>query len=131
MIRRASAALKHYTSSLEKRTKIGELYYTAFSAHAFLTIPGDIQLTDALTRFPLLCDTPHHADELFAKLAERHLHPGKWYRPTLFPGPINPATYNYDPEACPVAESLSARILNLPTNISLAQAKEIIDVCNS
>lgn len=127
MIRQATNALKQYDESHRRRKSIGRVYFSALANHPTLQIPGDVQLEDAMTRFPLICSSAEEAETLFARLASKGLNPGKWYRPTLFPGPTNPAVYNYDPEDCPVAESLSARILNLPTNVSEERAKEILD----
>lgn len=131
MVRKTSASLKKYDAILKRRTHVGELYYAALTSHPTLEIPDDVQISEAMTRFPLICSSALEADALFSRLAERGLNPGKWYRPTLFPGPVDAGAYNYDAEACPVAERLSSRILNLPTNVTLEHAKEIIDALNS
>jgi dTDP-4-amino-4,6-dideoxygalactose transaminase len=54
---------------------------------------------------------------------------GKWYRPLFFPGVKDYSAYNYRVGSCPVAEDVSARIVNLPTDLNTTAkvAKEIAD----
>lgn len=77
---------------------------------AALDEPGRV-----LVRYPVLLDSAATAQESFRVLEARGAVPGRWYRPLLFPGPGDPDAFGYRPGSCPVAEDVSARILNLPT----------------
>jgi dTDP-4-amino-4,6-dideoxygalactose transaminase len=81
----------------------------------------------ALLRYPVLAKTPQQAEKLFAELKGKGMPVGKWYRPLFFPGIADYNMYSYSPGSCPVAEDISARIINLPTglNIKAELAKEI------
>ncbi|HMR72495.1 MAG TPA: DegT/DnrJ/EryC1/StrS family aminotransferase, partial [Candidatus Saccharibacteria bacterium] len=122
--------LNVFDANLARRQAAGQLYMNAFRKHDNFTIPAGIVPDGVYTRFPVICRTAEQASALFALLAQRKLHPGKWYRPTLFPGPTDPALYHYNPASYPVAEDISARIVNLPTNISTERVKEIIHACH-
>lgn len=101
-------------------------------AEADCMIPGAIARGDgALVRFPLLLASAQKANEAFAHLQRVGLSPGKWYRPLLFPGvgaAEQASVYGYSNGQCPVAEDVSARIINLPTGpaVSEEKAKEIM-----
>lgn len=118
--------LKEYRQILTKRLHAANVYRELSSDH--FTLPKNLPDTYAPARFPVLCRDPAQAARLFDALRAAGHYAGKWYRPTLFPGVPDARQYNYDPELCPVAEDISARILNLPTNITVAEAKEIADV---
>lgn len=121
------SGLKMYEKLIIKR-KIITAYY-AENLPANLSMPKSVYKTDkALVRFPVLCENNLEATRLFQVLRDEGHYSGRWYSPIIFPKVTNPELYNYDPELCPVAEDISARILNLPTNITLKEAQEIIDV---
>ena len=118
--------LKKYNSVLSKRRLVTSEYLQ--NPPSNLMLPKHIPENYAPVRFPLLCENIAEATRLFNVLREEKHYSGRWYRPVIFPGTISPELYNYDPELCPVAEDISARILNLPTNITPQEAKEILDV---
>ena len=76
----------------------------------------------------MICADKETAEKLFDELRARGHYSGKWYRPIPFPDAKDPTLYEYDATRYPKAEDISARILNLPTNISTDEAKEIADV---
>lgn len=86
-----------------------------------------------LVRFPLLANTREIASQIFDELRQKGINVGKWYRPLFFPGVNNLKQYYYEIGSCPVAEDLSVRIINLPTNqqTTVQQAKELIDAIKS
>lgn len=90
-----------------------------------LDVPGR-----AMVRYPVLLGSTERAEAVFAALAAEGLVPGRWYRPLLFPGPSDPAAYAYAPGTSPVAEDVSARILNLPTApfVTEAAARRAVEV---
>lgn len=115
--------LKQYRPIVTKRLHAADVYRELLSDHFML--PKNLPNNYAPVRFPLLCQDAAQATRLFDTLRTAGHYSGKWYRPTLFPGVQDPKQYNYDPELCPVAEDISARILNLPTNVTVTEAKEI------
>lgn len=131
MLKRMLEGMVAYEKQLEDRTKVTDFYRVSFLNHEQLVLPKGCQGGGALLRLPLLYPSGETAEQAFKTLQKRGFHVGKWYRPTLFPGPSDPNVYNYDRELCPVSEDLAARILNLPTNISLARAKELVNAINS
>ena len=118
--------LKSYKTIVEKRRHAAAIYRENLSPD--FTIPRHIPDAYAPVRFPVLCKDATSALLLFETLRTTGHYSGKWYRPILFPGAADPTPYNYDAESFPVAEDISARILNLPTNITASEAKEIVDV---
>ncbi len=127
MVERVNQAIASYDNILKRRQDSATLYTAALSGLQGLTIPAGVAPSDCLVRFPLLCDSKELAEELFTSLRSKGWYIGKWYRPTLFPGPNDISAYNYDPESYPVAEQCASRIINLPTNVSQETAKEIVN----
>lgn len=130
ILQRIVDELNVYDANLAGRQAATQAYLSAFGERDDFTIPAGIVPDGVYTRFPVLCRTAKQASALFTRLAKQGLHPGKWYRPTLFPGPADQALYSYDPTLCPVAEDISARIVNLPTNVSPERIKEILHACH-
>jgi dTDP-4-amino-4,6-dideoxygalactose transaminase len=126
MLQEMADALEHYEQILKKRREAAEVYLDAMPSE--FTVPKGMGKSAAPVRFPVLCKDKATAQHLFDALRAEGHYSGKWYRPILFPGTLNPAPYNYDSESYPAAEDISARILNLPTNISVNEAVEIVDV---
>jgi dTDP-4-amino-4,6-dideoxygalactose transaminase len=115
-LREVVGAVGGLAATMEHRRRTGATYRQGLSGVPGVTIPrlfDDPSLS--LVRFPLLLASPERAEEVFAALAADGLVPGRWYRPTLFPGPADARLFHYDPATCPVAEDASARVLNLPT----------------
>lgn len=111
-----SDAIPSWRANAAHRREITALYAAGLSGLSWLKVPAalaDPSLT--LVRYPLLVQTPERAEKAFDALADHGLVPGRWYRPTLFPGPSDLDAFGYDPQTCPVAEDASARILNLQT----------------
>lgn len=119
-------ALVSYDATIKKRRAAAGVYHADLSQE--FTVPTALDKDCAPVRFPVLCRDKQTAAELFDTLRAHGHYSGKWYRPLLFPGTTNPKPYHYDAEQYPVAEDISARILNLPTNISPEEAKEIVNV---
>lgn len=131
IVRGIMAELQAYDEQLaHRRERVAQ--YRAGLAEANCVLPGAAADGDgALVRFPLLLASAQKANEAFAHLQRAGLNPGKWYRPLLFPGVGRTEqrdVYGYEDSQCPVAEDVSARIINLPTGqgVSEEKAKEII-----
>lgn len=127
ILREMHEALTTYEPLLGKRRAATEVYLG--NPPQNLILPKNIPKEGyAPARFPLLCENNLEAKRLFNALRDNGHYSGKWYSPTIFPGTPNPELYNYDPELYPIAENAAARILNLPTNITTDEAKEILNV---
>lgn len=113
-----------------RRARVNQ--YAHGLAEAACRIPGGALGGDrALVRFPLVLTSAEQAEKAFRHLQRTGLHPGKWYRPLLFPGvnaSLQEEVYGYQTGQCPVAEDISARIINLPTGLPVSEqtAKEIM-----
>lgn len=124
-INRVLTALETYDQNIEHRAKLTQIYCEAMGNDSWKGL--------ALVRFPVLAKTTELADKYFTKLRGKGMYVGKWYRPLFFPGIGEHELYLYGAGQCPVAEDISARILNFPTglNTSPQLAKEIADAFNS
>lgn len=120
---------QNYPKNIGNRSAIAEIYREELGD--IMEIPSRLNETKAPVRYPLFCKSGRQARKLFQHLTNQGYYVGKWYRPTLFPGVKNPQAYNYSKESCPIAEDLSARIINLPTNVTPETAKEITNVIRS
>lgn len=126
MVKQALYALQNLPENNRQRSEATKYYFDNLPSSVVSVQPSNTPLV----RFPILAKSDKLAVELFTTLRKHGIYSGKWYRPTLFPG-VKPETYSYNREKCPIAEDLSARIVNLPTKISLEEAKEIVDVLRS
>jgi dTDP-4-amino-4,6-dideoxygalactose transaminase len=100
----------------EHRRRIATIYRVGFAGVPGVTVPRRLDdPTLTLVRYPVLLASPGAAEAAFAALQAEGLVPGRWYRPTLFPGAADPDAFGYDPAASPVAEDVSGRVLNLQT----------------
>ncbi|WP_022920897.1 DegT/DnrJ/EryC1/StrS family aminotransferase [Ornithinimicrobium pekingense] len=114
-LRDVARAVPSLGRSAEHRRRIATLYRVGLAGVPGVVVP---RLLDdpgvTLVRYPLLLSSPGRAEAAFAALQAEGLVPGRWYRPTLFPG-VDPADFAYDPAASPVAEDVASRVLNLQT----------------
>lgn len=78
-----------------------------------------------LVRFPFYAPDAQVAEHLVTRLRAEGVPAGRWYRPALFPGPSDPAVYDYEPGTLPVTADLVERVVNLPTTVSPIQAERV------
>ena len=126
MLKAMLSGLQAYESIFTKRSNAASVYKNELPDK--FTLAKNMPDEYAPVRFPLLCGSHAEAEKLFKALRANGHYSGKWYQPTLFPGVLDAKQYNYDRDLCPIAEDISARILNLPTLITTKEAKEIVDV---
>lgn len=126
VLKEMQRGLKVYEKLMAKRRSITSFYADTLPAN--LSMPKSVHKSgQVLVRFPVLCENNLEAAKLFQILRQEGHYSGRWYSPIIFPKVPSPEPYNYDSELCPIAEDISARILNLPTNITTEEAQEIID----
>lgn len=84
----------------------------------------------ALLRYPYICSSYEEANLKIEKISKIGFPlEDKWFYPVVFPRDTNLTAMKYVNGSCPVAESISAKIINLPTN--LAVTTEIATkICN-
>ncbi len=78
-----------------------------------------------LIRYPVLID---NRDEVLAAFAKKNIFLGRWYDQPVGPNGLDLGRVGYRRGSCPVAESVCDKIINLPTYISLRQAKRIVNL---
>lgn len=79
----------------------------------------------ALTRYPLLVN---NRDEVIKMATDNHIYLGVWYNQPVAPKGLSLDKVKYKIGSCPIAEDVCKKIINLPTNISLNNAKKIINI---
>lgn len=97
----------------------------AAATNAYSAALGGDFAGQPLLRFPVVAEPGVDAKAVVAGLRERGIYAGAWYRPALFPGVTDTATYAYMPGTLPVTEDVIARIVNLPTDVGPDRAREI------
>jgi dTDP-4-amino-4,6-dideoxygalactose transaminase len=118
-IKRILTALKTYDKNVEHRAKLTQIYGEYMGDNKWDGL--------ALVRYPVLAKTPEQAEYKFKTMRQKGMFVGKWYRPLFFPGVKDSSLYNYRAGQCPVAEDISAKIINFPTSLNTTpeQAREI------
>lgn len=99
------------------RKRISKLYDSQFNT----TVAHGL----SLLRYPVLVDSPKKI-KLIAK--KQGIQLGRWYSQVIAPDELDTQLVQYIPMSCPVAESVCLRIVNLPTNISISQAKRVVKI---
>ena len=99
------------------------LYYRRLMGQSFdlvENVQGSVYL-----RFPVLSEK---RDEIISKAKSRGVLLGTWYSNILDPKGANFHDLQYEKGSCPKAEKIASSIFNLPTRISLGDAKKVV-VC--
>lgn len=117
--------LQNYDTTITTRRRAARVYRQHLPASL---IPSGLAKDCAPARFPIIAPDSRASEQLFSDLRRTGYYSGKWYRPVIFPGTPRPELYHYTPTHFPVAEDISGRIVNLPTNITAEKAKEIARV---
>lgn len=120
-----AAALNGLSASEELRGHACAAYVDELGDR--VQVPAGAKLGQPLVRFPFLVPQGVDPDAVIAGLRADGVVAGLWYRPALFPGAANPATYGYTPGAAAnaVTEDVIARIVNLPTAVDPQRARGI------
>lgn len=97
------------------------LYYTHELHHH--VPPNDIK--PGFLRYPILVAKP---DSIMRKAKVAGILLGNWYRDVIAPHGVDMSVAGYTTGSCPVAEKAAARIINLPTRISLSDARRVLEI---
>jgi len=122
--------LKEVGAVNEQRKKIAALYDSEISAKIKKPLLKTANKGECVyLRYPILIDQPKE----LMKDAKRHkIILGDWYDSVIAPRDLSMDKTGYTPGACPNAEKLAARIVNLPTgrNVGEDDARRVVKVVN-
>ncbi|MFN4213079.1 MAG: DegT/DnrJ/EryC1/StrS family aminotransferase, partial [Microgenomates group bacterium] len=112
----------------ENRARICSFYLKEFSNCQF---PISKQISNIkyrisnipLIRFPVLVES---REQIIKKLAKYNIFLGKWYEQVVAPKALDLKRVGYKQGSCPAAEKICQQIINLPTNVKIKEAEEII-----
>ncbi|PIZ64588.1 hypothetical protein CO051_05755 [Candidatus Roizmanbacteria bacterium CG_4_9_14_0_2_um_filter_39_13] len=111
------AQLDRFNDVLTQRKKTSYIYDAKLGT--------SISRGQGLLRYPFLCENPN---ELQTLLKKHRIQTGRWYSQVVAPPELDLLNVDYIRGSCPIAESLCKRVLNLPTHISVRDAKRILNL---
>lgn len=76
-------------------------------------------------RFPLMVDQPN---EVLGRARQKHILLGNWYHNAIDPTGIDMEAIGYSRKTCPKAEEYAKHVINLPTRITVEQARRVLSV---
>jgi dTDP-4-amino-4,6-dideoxygalactose transaminase len=109
-----------YSDVQQNRSKIVD-YYT----HHIQTVNGRQVTSNPLIRYPILAENREH---ILKKARQYNVFLGDWYNQAVAPKNIDLDRVEYKHGSCPAAETICKKIINLPTNISLDEAKKVVKI---
>ena len=123
MTAQVAAALPALGANEARRSAAVGAYLATLAGR--VQVPAAIGPDSSLLRFPFFAPDADAAERVFAALTASGARPGRWYRPALFPGPVDPQVYGYRPGdgSLRVTEDLVARVVNLPTDVTPERAR--------
>jgi hypothetical protein len=130
ILRQMAEQLPKLVEIENQRAAAVAVYAEGLANNAAVTIPAAARRPAPLLRFPLYATDNAAAEKLIDHLTKNGVFAGRWYRPELFPGAVDPSKYHYDPAdpELPITREATARILNLPTNVTEAEANRIVEL---
>ncbi len=78
-------------------------------------------------RFPFLFSK---SPQLIKKVRQQGIYLGNWYHNSIDPTGVDFDAIGYQPDTCPKAKQAAQYIVNLPTRISLHDAKKVVEAIN-
>lgn len=101
------------------RRQIAKVYNQELKDLDFLTTPNiNSDVTHIYLRYNILSA---RSEKLFGFAKKENIFLGDWYNSPIAPRGINYQAINYIPKSCPVAEEISAKSINLPTDIHVTK----------
>ncbi len=108
--------LKKINKVNKKRLKVARFY----QKNLFLQKTNEIP-----ARFPYLVK---NREKLVDLMKKNDIYLGRWYEQVIAPKDFPLKITQYQNGSCPTAEKICQSIVNLPTNIDLAEAKKIVKI---
>ncbi len=112
--------LKKLKQTQLKRTSIVRYYSTSLKLYKEIIQTYEKQ---PLSRFPILVQ---NKKEVLRLGSQRSIYLGKWYSQVIAPEGLNQYKLGYVKGFCPISEKICKKIINLPTNIEIENAKKVI-----
>lgn len=129
---RALEALRAQDEQLSQRAAAVRAYDRAFAAAEEAGVPvGTVEWmagseAQPLLVYPVLLGGTERADRAVAAVRELGFYSRAWYRPLLFPGVLDKASYQVpDRGSLPLTRRWSERVAALPTDVSTEDAARI------
>lgn len=110
---------KRFDRIRKNRVSVSNYYKMTFSTKL------DEETTTPMIRFPFLVED---RKKLLLAAKKKKIYLGSWYDQIVAPKEIPLNKLLYKKGSCPVAEVVCEKIVNLPTNISLKEAKKVADL---
>ncbi len=116
MIRTMIAGLDQLDVVRAERRAASARYFDTIAGTG-VQIPAAASSSEALIRFPVFASDPGASERTLEAVRRAGLFVGHWYRPLIFPGPLDPSAYNFDPNGIdlPVTRDLASRAVNFLT----------------
>ncbi len=108
--------LQTFNDVVKKRTILTQ-YYNRKLVRKIPELP--------LIRYPYLVE---NRSSLIIKARKQGIMLGTWYDQIVGPRGFDMTKTNYKNYSCPVAEKIVEQIINLPTNVTLKQAQQIVEL---
>jgi len=70
----------------------------------------------------------NNPERVIKKAKQKKILLGDWYRPVIAPSGVDLKIIGYKLNSCPNAETVSKKIINLPTLITKSQAQTLINL---
>lgn len=102
------------------RKEIAEFYYDNLKTTNYKLPPKEKTKANTFLRFPI---KTKNATDILLKAKEEGILLGDWYQAPLLPADADFEKIKYKKGSCPNAESLTSKILNLPTHINTNEEK--------
>jgi dTDP-4-amino-4,6-dideoxygalactose transaminase len=110
--------VRHYQSIYDHRQQLAQLYWQQF--------PQQISQNNLpALRYPLIIN---RADAFVAHMTRKGYILGNWYRQVVAPPGLDLNKVKYQEGSCPQAEKMCQRVVNLPLNLSVKEAKKLLAV---
>ena len=120
-------SIYNWDNIAKNRIIIYNLYCRKLSNYKYLNLP---KISESKTTFfvPLrfIFTTKYHKE--IRKILKNFINVRSiWFRKPVISGSKKLSLYNYIAESCPIAEDIGKKIINLPLDLNIDQANEIIN----
>lgn len=123
MLKKILAEFENLEDIQLKRIRASQAIFDEFAASG-VAFPGECTNGEPYVRAPFFAPSPASAIRAVAAINSAGYFAGHWYRPLLFPGVVDEGLFGLtdtEPEL-PISRDLSARVVNLLTNVPESSA---------
>jgi dTDP-4-amino-4,6-dideoxygalactose transaminase len=114
--------LEKLSQIIKHRRKISALYTNELSETPIAANLDKIFKDQSypLVRFPLVFSNSKVKENVYNELISKGVYVGDWYNPVIYPESSDLDCMMYQQGMCPKADSISKRIINLPTGLTIS-----------